>query len=94
VGLLATGVFGVVKCVVTLLFMFFGVDRFGRRRSTIVGSLGAMTAMFYLAGYTHLSGSFEGTAKRDGGSYIAVIMIYIFAIFYAFSWNGVPWIFW
>lgn len=94
VGLLATGIFGIVKSTVTILFMFFGIDRLGRRKSMIIGSLGAIVAMYYLAGYTKVSGSFESTAKKDAGAYIAIIMVYIFAGFYAISWNGIPWIFW
>lgn len=94
VELLATGIFGIVKSAVTVLFMLFGIDLLGRRKSMIIGSFGAIVAMYYLAGYTKISGSFETTAKRDAGAYIAIVMIYIFAVFYAISWNGIPWIFW
>lgn len=94
VGLLATGVFGLVKAFTTVIFMFLGVDKLGRRRSLIIGSMGALVAMFYLAGFTKLSHSFEGEAKRNAGAYVAIVMIYVFAIFYAISWNGIPWIFW
>lgn len=94
VGLLATGVFGLVKAFGTLAFIIFGIDKLGRRRSLLIGSFGAMIAMFYLAGYSNISGSFHGKAKQDGGAYAAIVMIYLFAIFYAMSWNGVPWIFW
>lgn len=94
VSLLATGVFGIVKSFVTIMFMLFGVDRLGRRKSMLVGSAGAMFAMFYLGVYSKLSGSFHETANRDAGAYIAIVMVYLFAVFYAFSWNGIPWIFW
>lgn len=53
-----------------------------------------MVAMFYLAGYMKLSHSF--TAKKvdqNVAAYIAIVMIYIFAVFYAMSWNGIPRIF-
>ncbi|KAF1974075.1 putative sugar transporter [Bimuria novae-zelandiae CBS 107.79] len=94
VGLLATGVYGLVKMFTTLIFMVFFVDRFGRRPARLVGAVGAMAAMFYLAGYSALSGSFEGkTPARDSGAQAALAMIYIYAIFYGFSWNGIPWIF-
>ena len=83
-----------MKSVVTVLFMLFGIDLLGRRKSMIIGSFGAIVAMYYLAGYTKISGSFETTAKRDAGAYIAIVMIYIFAVFYAISWNGIPWVFW
>lgn len=94
VGLLATGVFGLVKSFSTLIFMVFGIDRLGRRKSMLVGSCGALLAMFYLGGYTKVSHSFEGGAQRDGGAYVGIVMIYLFAVFYAMSWNGIPWIFW
>lgn len=94
VSLLATGIFGVVKCVATILFMMFGIDKLGRRTSMIIGSAGAIVAMYYLAGYTKVSGSFNETATRDGGAYVAIVMIYVFAVFYAISWNGIPWVFW
>ncbi|KAH8883732.1 MFS quinate transporter QutD [Thozetella sp. PMI_491] len=93
VGLLATGVFGIVKTTATAVFMIFGVDRLGRRKSLLIGSAGALVAMFYLGGYTTVSKSFSGQAPQDGGAYLAIVMIYLFAIFYAMSWNGIPWIF-
>lgn len=58
------------------------------------GSAGAMVTMFYLAGYTKISGSFEATAKKDAGAYIAIVMIYLFAVSTAASWNAIPWLFW
>lgn len=94
VSLLATGIFGIVKATATLLFITFGVDQLGRRKSMLIGSCGAMVAMFYLAGYTKVSGSFNGGAKKDAGAYVAIVMIYLFSVFYAVSWNGIPWIFW
>jgi hypothetical protein len=53
-----------------------------------------MIAMFYLAWYFAMSGSFErNTPARDSGSQAALAMIYIYAIFYGFSWNIISWIF-
>ncbi|KAJ4371147.1 hypothetical protein N0V83_004363 [Neocucurbitaria cava] len=92
VGLLATGVFGIIKAFATLIFMVFGIDRLGRRKSLLIGSVGALFAMFYIGGYTAVAHSFSGHAKKDGGAYVAIVMVYVFAIFYAMSWNGIPWI--
>lgn len=94
VGLLATGVFGIVKASATVVFMLFLVDRLGRRNSLLIGSAGALVSMFYIGAYTHVSNSFAGQAQKDGGAYVAMAMIYLFSVFYAISWNGVPWIFW
>jgi hypothetical protein len=43
--------------------------------------------MYHLGGYSNLSHSFEETAKRDVGAYMATVIIYAFAVFDAFSWN-------
>ncbi|KAL5337258.1 hypothetical protein BJX70DRAFT_399903 [Aspergillus crustosus] len=93
VQLLATGVYGLVKMFTTLVFMIWIVDRFGRRPPLLVGAVGAAIAMFYLGIYSQLSGSFEAIPPSDAGARTAVAMIYIYAIFYGFSWNGIPWIF-
>lgn len=92
-GLLATGVYGLVKMGTTVVFMIWVVDRFGRRGPLLVGAIGAAVAMFYLAIYSQLSRSFDQVPPSDAGSRTAVAMIYIYAIFYGFSWNGIPWIF-
>ncbi|KAI8213941.1 putative quinate permease [Colletotrichum sp. SAR 10_76] len=97
VGLLATGIFGIVKAFATMLYMIWGVDALGRRQSLMIGSTGAAIALFYLGAYAKLSGSFEAgqlsAGDRTPGAYVAIVMIYIFAVFYAISWNGIPWIF-
>lgn len=78
--------------VTTVVFMVFIVDKFGRRPALLIGAVGAAVAMFYLAIYTEVSGSFVKAPPKDSGSNAAVAMIYIYAIFYGFSWNGIPWI--
>ena len=77
----------------TVVFMIWIVDRFGRRVPLLVGAMGAAVAMFYLAIYSQISQSFDQVPPSDAGSRAAVAMIYIYAIFYGFSWNGIPWIF-
>ncbi|PVI05541.1 general substrate transporter, partial [Periconia macrospinosa] len=96
IGLLATGIFGIVKACATAVFMIWGIDKLGRRLALLIGSAGAAVALYYIGGYTQLSGSFESVetgSQRSAGGYAAIVMIYVFAVFYAMSWNGVPWIF-
>lgn len=90
--LLATGVYGLVKMFTTVIFMVFIVDKFGRRPALLLGAVGAAVAMFYLAIYTEVSGSFHKVPPQGPGANAAVAMVYIYAIFYGFSWNGIPWI--
>ncbi|KAF2655721.1 general substrate transporter [Lophiostoma macrostomum CBS 122681] len=92
-GLLATGIFGIVKMVATIFYAGFLVDKVGRRRLLLIGGFGAGISMFYLAGYSQISGSFERTPPLDSGARAAVAMVYIYALFYGFSWNGIPWLF-
>ncbi|KAI0467253.1 general substrate transporter [Xylaria cf. heliscus] len=75
VALLATGVYGIIKMVTTLVFMVFIVDRFGRRPALLIGALGAMLATFYLGAYTKLSGSFYQTPPQDAGSRTATAVL-------------------
>ncbi|KAL2211561.1 MFS quinate transporter QutD [Sarocladium strictum] len=97
VGLLATGVFGIVKAGATAVFMIWGIERIGRRNALLIGSAGAMTALLYIGGFAKVTGSFDGATTDAGGqspgAYVAIVMVYVFAVFYAMSWNGIPWIF-
>lgn len=93
VGLLATGIFGIVKMVATMLYAFVLIDKFGRRPLLIIGGVGAGLAMFYLAGYSKISGSFDHVQPQGAGARCAVAMVYVYALFYGFSWNGIPWLF-
>lgn len=76
-----------------MLYAGFLVDRVGRRNLLLIGGVGAGISMFYLAGYSKVSGSFEHTPPLDSGARAAVAMVYIYALFYGFSWNGIPWLF-
>jgi hypothetical protein len=55
VGLLATGVFGIIKAPATFAFMICGIDRLGRPKSMLIGLVGALVAMYYLGDIELLS---------------------------------------
>lgn len=76
-----------------MLYAAFLVDQLGRRNLLLIGGTGAGIAMFYLAGYSQISGSFERTPPLDSGAKAAVAMVYIYSFFYGCSWNGIPWLF-
>lgn len=77
----------------TLVYIAVIVDKFGRRIPLLAGAVGAGFAMFYLGIYAAVSDSLHRTPPRDAGANAAVAMVYIYAIFYGFSWNGIPWLF-
>ncbi|KAK7408941.1 hypothetical protein QQX98_008885 [Neonectria punicea] len=87
VGLLATGVYGAIKTIFSIISFIFLVDRFGRRPLLLLASVGCFFTMFYLAGYASLTHSFDGGAKKDAGAYSAIVMVYFFAISYVSGWN-------
>lgn len=93
-SLLATGIYGIVKASFCIASLIFALDRFGRRPALMLGSAGAAFSLFYLAIFSAVSGSFGGLSSVDAGAYVALVFIYIFAVFLAISWTGIPWIYW
>jgi hypothetical protein len=47
--LLASGIYGIVKIVATAIFIFFGIERFGRRMSLVIG-LAGMSLFLWIIG--------------------------------------------
>ena len=93
VGLLATGIYGLVKMGSCFIFVVFFVDKVGRRLPLLVGSVGAGIAMYYMGIYVAVSHSLTRAPPKDAGANAALAMVYIYAIFYGFSWNGIPWLY-
>ncbi|KAF9465945.1 putative quinate permease [Collybia nuda] len=90
-GLFSTGIYGVVKTVCTLIFCFFVIDRVPRRTILMIGAIGGALSMYYIGAYIAIAKPAEGK-NLGGGGISAIAMIYIFAVFYCFSWNGTPWV--
>lgn len=91
--LLATGVFGICKAVTNIIAILFMIDTFGRLKPLLVGSALTFCTMIYLAIYSQISGSFDHEVPMDNGARAALACVYLFAIFYAFSWNSVPFVY-
>ncbi|CAO1628564.1 unnamed protein product [Jaminaea pallidilutea] len=93
-GLLTTGIFGVIKTVGALVWIFFLIDRVGRRRILYVGAAGGAAAMLAIAIYIAV----DKPAQRPVGAGIdapgrfALACFYIWTAFYASTWNGTPWV--
>ncbi|CAN6640987.1 hexose transporter Hxt15p [Trichomonascus vanleenenianus] len=90
-GLFATGVYGIVKTVSSIVWMLFFIERAGRRWCLLVG--GAIMACALLTcsiifSQTDVSAS-NGTPS--GKTYAMIVMIYIFCVAYSGSWGPIPW---
>ncbi|CCO37755.1 putative quinate permease AltName: Full=Quinate transporter [Rhizoctonia solani AG-1 IB] len=90
-GLFATGIYGIVKMVTTFVFLFWLIDLVGRRKPLIYGSIGGSFSMFYIAAFIAIAQPKEGDKATAAGRF-AVACLYIFAISFCASWNGISWI--
>ncbi|GAA6013345.1 hypothetical protein JCM10207_000862 [Rhodosporidiobolus poonsookiae] len=90
-GLLTTGLFGVVKTVLALVWAFIVIDRYGRRPILLIGAAGCAVSMYIIAAYLSLT-EVNTTGELTGGGIAAVFFFYLWTAFYAVSWNGTPWV--
>ncbi|KAJ7476119.1 general substrate transporter [Mycena latifolia] len=87
-GLLATGVYGVVKVISVALVLAFAVEGLGRKNCLMIGGLGQGAMMLWLAGYT---GIHPGSGIVPA-SYVSIVAVYLYAVFYCIGWGPLPWV--
>ncbi|KAJ1731677.1 hypothetical protein LPJ72_003813 [Coemansia sp. Benny D160-2] len=98
-SLLAQGVNGVINMLATIPAILF-VDRWGRRVTLMIGSLGCAITYFVQAVAT---GATQNKIYEDDGSvnlqlpkgvsYLVIVMVYLFVISFAMSWGPIGWIY-
>ncbi|WRT66794.1 uncharacterized protein IL334_003757 [Kwoniella shivajii] len=92
-SLLASGIYGIVKIVATAVFIFFGIERFGRRWSLTVG-LALMSLFLWIIGAIFNTNPPNVNATSPSGASIGMAAcIYLFVIPYCFSVGPVPWVY-
>ncbi|KAJ2308634.1 hypothetical protein IWW55_000320 [Coemansia sp. RSA 2706] len=98
-SLLAQGVNGVVNMLATIPAILW-IDRWGRRKTLIFGSLGCGVAYFIQAVATgatqHKSYDDDGTLNLNmpkGPSYLVIVCIYLFVASFAMTWGPIGWIY-
>lgn len=94
---LATGIYGVVKFVSTLLFALFIVDFIGRRRSLLTGiSLQIVTLVFvggYLGGTKHMTAEdISNSPNATRASTAAIVAIFCHAVAWSIGWFSMPYL--
>ncbi|WPH05074.1 hypothetical protein R9X50_00797300 [Acrodontium crateriforme] len=90
-GLFATGIYGVVKVVITALGLMFATEQLGRKWSLIIGGTGQAFAMFYI-GINQAVNPVAKGAPLTGTSIFAIICVYLFVTFYSFGWGPIPFV--
>lgn len=87
-GLLATGVYGVVKIVTTALFMAVAIEQLGRKWCLIIGGICQVFCLFWVGIYQAVRP--QGTPV-DGVGYLTIAMVYLFVVGYGLGWSSVTW---
>ncbi|KAK4187474.1 general substrate transporter [Podospora australis] len=93
-GFLTTGIFGVVKTVLTVVWLLWLVDLAGRRRMLFIGATGGSLCMWFIGAYIKIADpeSKQGDGDLTPGGIAAVFFFYLWTAFYTPSWNGTPWV--
>ncbi|KAJ1814077.1 hypothetical protein LPJ75_002924 [Coemansia sp. RSA 2598] len=98
-SLLAQGINGVVNMLATIPAILW-IDRWGRRKTVIFGSLGCGLTYFVKAMAT--AATQRKTYDEDGtlnlnlskaSSYLSIVMMYLFVISFATSWGPIAWLY-
>ncbi|ORY31956.1 sugar transporter [Naematelia encephala] len=91
-GLLASGVYGIVKIVATSIFIAFGVERFGRKKPLLVG-VALMSLFLWIIGAVFNTHPPDPTGTTVPPASIGMaVCIYFFVIPYCFSVGPLPWV--
>ncbi|KAJ2234668.1 hypothetical protein IWW45_003235 [Coemansia sp. RSA 485] len=98
-SLLAQGINGVVNMLATIPAILW-IDRWGRRKTVMFGSLGCGLTYFIksmaTAATQRKTYDEDGTLNLNlspGSSYVAIVMMYLFVISFATSWGPIAWLY-
>ncbi|CDU23657.1 related to quinate transport protein [Sporisorium scitamineum] len=87
-GLLATGIYGVVKIITTGLFMAVAIEQLGRKWCLIIGGSVQIFCLFWIGIYQAVRPS--GTPV-DGVGYTTLAMVYLYVVGYGLGWSSTTW---
>ncbi|RGP76977.1 quinate permease [Fusarium longipes] len=94
---LTTGIFGVVKTVLTFVWLMVLIDQMGRRMLLMIGAAGGAFSMYFIGAYIKIANTEAKLASGQdvslsSGGIAAVFFFYLYTAFYTPSWNGTPWV--
>lgn len=92
-SLLTTGIFGVVKTSVTIVWLLYFIDHLGRRLLLLIGAAGGSVCLWIVGAYIKIAQPQKNPKTHmDGGGIAAMFFFYLWTVFYTPSWNGTPWV--
>jgi sugar porter (SP) family MFS transporter len=88
---LTTGIFGVVKTVITILWLTVLIDKWGRRH---YGAIGGSATMFIIGALitARVQSDTPVSSTLSSSGIATVFMVYLWTAIYVNSWNGTPWV--
>ncbi|KUJ19032.1 general substrate transporter [Mollisia scopiformis] len=93
-ALFASGIFTVIKVVVTIAFLVLGVQNFGRRSILSVGSFCMMAMLFSLGAVLKTHPPITGQSINNSPSGRAkMATVYLYIIAYSMSWGPLIWVY-
>lgn len=88
-----TGIFGVIKAVMTFVWLLFLVDQFGRRNLLLVGAVTGSICMWVIGAYICVVKPEDNpSSSLNGGGIAAIFFFYLWTAVYTPTWNGTPWV--
>ncbi|KAK2760768.1 hypothetical protein FQN54_002005 [Arachnomyces sp. PD_36] len=93
-SMLTTGIFGVVKTAVTVVWILYLIDHVGRRMLLMIGATGGSICLWIVGAYIKIAKPENNpeTGSVSGGGVAAMFFFYLWTVFYTPSWNGTPWV--
>ncbi|KAI6910096.1 putative quinate [Hortaea werneckii] len=84
---LTTGIFGVVKTVLTFVWLFLLIDRLGRRKLLMIGAGGGSICMWIIGGYINANptDTTAGSSSLSSGGIAAIFFFYLCFIIARFT---------
>ncbi|KAJ5175054.1 general substrate transporter [Penicillium canariense] len=88
-----TGIFGVVKAVMTFVWLLFLVDQLGRRKLLLIGGITGSICMWVIGAYIYVvEPEDHPSSSLNGGGIAAIFFFYLWTAVYTPTWNGTPWV--
>jgi sugar porter (SP) family MFS transporter len=92
-ALFAQGIYGIVKVVTCLIFVFFLADSLGRRLSLMWSGAVQAFCMFFLGFYVRFGPRIGENETPPPSGIGALAMVYVFAAAFNMGWGPVSWIY-